>query len=86
MWGVDSDALQAIIEFFYSGECSLTFPNAVAVMDAANRLDVPSLSAAANTYVREALSVHTAVTILGHALQYKLSDLASSCLTIIHDK
>lgn len=86
VWGVDSDALQAIIEFFYSGQCNLTFPSAVAVMDAANRLDVPSLSSAANSFVREALSVNTASTILGHALQFKLSELAGSCLTVIRDK
>jgi hypothetical protein len=86
VWGVDSDALQSIIEFFYSGECRLTFPKAVAVMDAANRLDVPSLSGAANTYVREALAPQTASTILTHALQFKLGDLANSCLSVISDK
>lgn len=86
MWGVDSDALESIIEFFYSGICTLTFPGAVAVMDAANRLDVPSLSAAANTYVRDALSAHTATTVLAHSLQFKLTDLASTCLGLISDK
>lgn len=86
VWGVDSDALQSIIEFFYSGQCNLTFPNAVAVMDAANRLDVPSLSGAANTYVREALSVQTASTILTHALQFKLSELSNTCLSLINEK
>jgi hypothetical protein len=86
VWGVDSDALQSIIEFFYSGQCDLTFPTAVAVMDAANRLDVPSLSAAANTYVREALSVQTVSTTLTHALQFKLSDLTNTCLTLINEQ
>lgn len=86
MWGVDSGALESIISFFYSGQCSLTFPSAVAVMDAANRLDVPSLSAAANSYVREALTVQTASTILSHSLQFKLADLTHTCLELVNSR
>lgn len=86
MWGVDSGALESIIAFFYSGQCSLTFPSAVAVMDAANRLDVPSLSAAANSYVREALTVQTASTILSYSLQFKLADLTNTCLELVNSR
>jgi hypothetical protein len=86
VWGVDSGALESIIEFFYSGQCSLTFPAAVAVVDAANRLDVPSLSAAANSYVREALGVGTVSTILSHSLQFKLADLTNTCLELVSSR
>lgn len=86
MWGVDSDALQSIISFFYSGECVLTFPSAIAIADAAGRLGVPNLAAAAHEYVREALSVNTAATILGHALRFKLSNLVTACQDLIADK
>jgi hypothetical protein len=83
---VDSDALQAIIQFFYSGECLLTFPGAVAVMDAATRLDVPSLAAAAGSYVRGALAPATAPVILSRAVQYKLHDLSAACLQLIDER
>lgn len=86
MWGVDSDALQSIIEFFYSGQCLLTFPGAIGIMDAATRLDVPTLSAAAGSYVRAALGPTTVSTILDRAVRYKLHDLTGACLELIGDK
>jgi hypothetical protein len=86
VWGVDSDALQAIIEFFYSGRCELSFPAAIAIMDAATRLDVPALATAADAYVRGALSINTVCTILSRAVQYKLHDLTAACLQLAADR
>lgn len=86
VWGVDSDALEAIIQFFYSGECVLRFPGAVAVLDAATRLDVPVLAAAADSFVREVLHPSTVTTILGQALQFKMNDLSAGCFDYINNR
>ncbi|KAF8073156.1 SPL3 [Scenedesmus sp. PABB004] len=83
VWGVDSDALEAIIRFFYTAECTLSHPGAVAVLDAANRLDVPALAEAAGRYVRAALAPGTAASLLGQALHFKVTDLADACVAFI---
>lgn len=86
MWGVDSDALEATINFFYCGDCPLAFPGAISVLDAANRLDVPVLAAAADAYVRAALAPGTVTTALGLALQYKMADLTARCLELVRSR
>jgi len=51
VWGVDSDALEAIIQFFTLENAHWHFL-AIAVLDAATRLDVPALANAAEAFVR----------------------------------
>jgi hypothetical protein len=86
VWGVDSDALEAIIQFFYSGECSLAFPGAIAVLDAATRLDVPALANAAEAFVRGAIAPNTVTTTLASSLQFRMNDLAATCFDYINNK
>lgn len=88
VWGVDSDALESIVQFFYSGECLLTLDNGVAIMDAAVRLDVPVLAAAAERYVRTAAAAHAsaALTVLGSALRFKIADLVIACVAAINTR
>lgn len=86
VWGVDSDALEAIIRFFYTGECLLKFPEAVGVLDAAIRLDVPVLAAAADKFTRGCMHTATVTTILGQSAQYKINDLVAACLDFISSK
>jgi hypothetical protein len=38
--GVDSEALEAVIRFFYTGECPITVSTAVPLLDAAIKLEV----------------------------------------------
>lgn len=78
--GVNSDALEAVVRFFYEGRVLLTLGNAVAVMDAAQRLQVRSVAEAARGYVQSMLSARTAVALMVEALQYDLEDLADECL------
>ncbi len=78
--GVDSDALEAVVRFFYEGRLVLTLANAVAVMDAAQRLQVDAVAEAAHGYVRSALGARTAMPLLLDALRYEADDLADECL------
>jgi hypothetical protein len=86
VWGVDSDALESIISFFYSAECTLSYPGAVAVLDAATRLDVPALAAAAEEFIRETTHPTTVTTILTQSLQFKMSELAATCFDYINNR
>ena len=40
MQGVDSDALESVIRFFYTGECAIAVSTAVPLLDAAIKLEV----------------------------------------------
>jgi hypothetical protein len=86
VWGVDSDALESIISFFYSAECTLSHPGAVAVLDAATRLDVPALAAAAEQFIRETMHPSTVTTILAKSLKFKMSELAATCFDYINNR
>mgnify|MGYP001811258261 CR=1 FL=1 len=86
VWGVDSDALESIIYFFYSAECTLSYPGAVAELDAATRLDVPALAAAAEQFIRETMHPTTVTTILAQSLQFKMSELAATCFDYINNR
>lgn len=86
VWGVDSDSLEAIIRFFYSGECLLRYPDAIGVLDAAIRLDVPVLAAAADSYIRGCMHSATVTTILSQSAQYKINNLVSACLDFASNK
>lgn len=81
--GVDSDALELIVRFFYEGCLLLTPRNAVPVLDAAQRLQVASVADAARRYVRDALSARSAMALLVEALQYELDELADECLASV---
>ena len=48
--GVDALGLDAVLRFFYSGECTLDYNNVVPIHDAAHRLDVPNLVTACETF------------------------------------
>jgi len=48
--GVDALGLDAVLRYFYSGECSLNYSNVVAIHDAAHRLDVPNLVTACEAF------------------------------------
>ena len=64
MQGVDSDALETIIRYFYSGECPITISSAVPLLDAAIKLEVPGLMVACEQFVSQLLHPLTAVTFL----------------------
>jgi hypothetical protein len=83
VWGVDSGALEAVLQFFYTGECVLTFQNMVAILDAAQRLEVRSLSHAADGYIGNMTFPNTVTTILRQAIHYKIDDLAAQCMKYI---
>ncbi len=55
VWGVDSEALEAVVGCFYTGECKLTVTTAVPIMDAAQRLEVSSLAAFCERFITESL-------------------------------
>lgn len=86
VWGVDSDALEHLIQFFYSGECRIISSSAVPVYDAAQRLEVPNLAAACEGFIREILGASTCCMLLKQAEQYKVTDLANQCLACIEKR
>lgn len=62
--GVDSEALETVIRFFYTGECPITVASAVPILDAAIKLEVPGLVGACENFVNQLLHPLTAVTFL----------------------
>jgi hypothetical protein len=83
VWGVDSAGLEAVLNFFYSGECLLCYDNMVAVMDAAQRLDVKPLLDACNAFISTMMFPYTVTTILRQATDFKLQALVQNCLSYI---
>lgn len=68
------------MRFFYEGALLLTPRNAAAVADAARRLRVDSVAAAARAYVRGHLAPGTAAGFLLQALQCGAEELTEECL------
>ncbi|GAX77190.1 hypothetical protein CEUSTIGMA_g4636.t1 [Chlamydomonas eustigma] len=83
--GVDAAGLDAVLRFFYCGECNLDYRNVIPVYDAAHRLDVPSLVTACETFSVEALCPSTSCTLLQQALQFNMNDYAEQCMVIIRE-
>jgi hypothetical protein len=81
--GVDSDALEAVVRYFYEGSLLLTTANAVAVADAAARLQVRPLADGARAFVRGALAGRTAVALLMDALRFEAEDLVEEALACV---
>ena len=44
--GVDAIGLDAVLRFFYTGECLLRYTNVIPIYDCAHRLEVPNLVSA----------------------------------------
>jgi hypothetical protein len=51
--GVDSLALESVIRFFYTGECQLQAGSAIAVLDAAIKLEAKGLAAHVEGYINQ---------------------------------
>ncbi|GAX84352.1 hypothetical protein CEUSTIGMA_g11774.t1 [Chlamydomonas eustigma] len=73
--GVDSEALETVIRFFYTGECPITVSTAVPLLDAAIKLEVAGLSSACEQFVNQLLHPLTAVTFLEQSLHLKLDGI-----------
>jgi len=68
------------VRFFYEGRLVVTPRNAVALVDAARRLQVAPVAEAARGYARSVLGARTAVALLAEAVKYEVDDLADECL------
>ncbi|GBF91731.1 hypothetical protein Rsub_04035 [Raphidocelis subcapitata] len=83
--GIDADALEAVLRFAYEGAALLTPSNAVAVYDAAARLQVRALAGAARGYARRVIAGATAVAMLAEALKFEVDELveeATACAVL----
>lgn len=83
--GVDANALETIIAFFYSGECPITVATAIPLLDAAIKLDVPGLTAACEQFINQLLHPLTVVTFIEQSLAVKLdtvTDVGAAWRTI----
>ncbi|KAI8477353.1 MAG: hypothetical protein J3K34DRAFT_515702 [Monoraphidium minutum] len=78
--GVDPDALEDVIRYFYEGRLTLTPRNAAAVLDCARRLRAGGAADAAAAYLRGGLAPRGAVAALGEAMRYDLDDVAEEAL------
>ncbi len=78
--GVDSNALETVIGFFYRGEVLLTVNTVVPVYDVCLKLEVPGLAAACEQFVQQALSVGTCCIFLEAAVQLLLEHTVKLCL------
>lgn len=57
--------------------------SAVAVYDAAQRLEVPSLSGSLEAFLNEAMHPTTVCSILKQGLQFKVDEMVNTCLMYI---
>lgn len=81
---MDSDALEALIKFLYTGECAVTAASALPLCDAATRLlDVPNLAAACERFARDCLAPSTACLLLGQAARFKMQQMADDCQAVV---
>ncbi|GIL72369.1 hypothetical protein Vretimale_4149 [Volvox reticuliferus] len=81
--GVDSDALDTLIDSFYTGECPLTLATAASIYDAAVKLEVNGLPNAVEQFVSASLTPNNACLLLDRALSTKTGRLAEVCLQFI---
>ncbi|GLI68681.1 hypothetical protein VaNZ11_013167, partial [Volvox africanus] len=81
--GVDSDALDTLIDSFYTGECPLTLATAASIYDAAVKLEVNGLPNAVEQFVSASLTPNNACLLLDRALTTKTGRLAEVCLQFI---
>ncbi|KXZ48990.1 hypothetical protein GPECTOR_24g280 [Gonium pectorale] len=84
--GVDSDALDSLLESCYTGECGLSLASAAAVYDAAVKLEVTGLAPAIEQFVGGGLSPPTVVPMLERALGVKAARLVEICLGFIRGR
>lgn len=75
VWGVDSDALHAVLRFFYTGEATLTFATAAPLCDAAQRLEVTSLAQHCQAFLADVLHPSTVVAIYRQAVTLRMDEL-----------
>ncbi|GLC72495.1 hypothetical protein PLESTF_001253700 [Pleodorina starrii] len=81
--GVDSDALDTLIDSFYTGECPLTLATAASIYDAAVKLEVNGLPGAVEQFLSASLTPSNACLLLDRAMNTKTGRLAEVCLQFI---
>ena len=81
--GVDSDALEAIIRSFYTGNCPVSASSVCAVFDAASKLEVAAVEGACKQMVQSALGAGDCVTVLEQALKQGVEPLMQLCTDAI---
>lgn len=81
MQGVDSDALESVLRFFYTSECAIMATNVVPLWDACSKLEVPGLAQACEDYLRKHMTVGSVALFLDHALQLSMEELVEMLLT-----
>lgn len=86
VWGVDSDALETVLHFFYSGTCSLSYSAVVHILDAAQRLGVDNLAEACETFIHDVLDPSTCCSLFKCSSQYKMEELSLQCLNYIRKR
>ncbi|KXZ41683.1 hypothetical protein GPECTOR_322g32 [Gonium pectorale] len=79
--GVDSEALESVVRFFYCGECLLSTATVVPIHDVCLKLEVPGLGAGCEAYVQQSLNPATCMTYLGAAVRLLLEPTIKLCLS-----
>ncbi|PNH07455.1 Kelch-like protein 23, partial [Tetrabaena socialis] len=74
--GVDSEALETLVNSFYTAECPLELSRVPALYDAAIKLEVSSLAPALEQYLASALQPHNCCSVLELCLGVGVAQLA----------
>jgi hypothetical protein len=80
VWGVDSDALIAVLRCFYTGRCQLDVGSVIPILDAAQRLEVAPLARFAESYLARTAAHTNVCALLGQALHFRMPDVVAQLL------
>lgn len=83
MQGVDSEALESVIRFFYTAEILITMNTVVPLLDAAIKLDVGGLIVACEQFIQSLLYPATAIQFLQQSVHLKIEMLTEALSAFI---
>ena len=86
MQGVDSEALESVIRFFYTAEVILTMNTVVPMLDAAVKLDVGGLIVACEQFIQSLLYPATAIHFLQQSVHLKIEMLTEALSAFISSR
>ncbi|KAJ9523816.1 hypothetical protein QJQ45_020003, partial [Haematococcus lacustris] len=78
VWGVDSDALEAVVACFYTGECQVDLATVVPILDAAQRLEVVALKSFCEQYIASIAQPSNCLTLATQAMMFKMEPLVEA--------
>ena len=83
--GVDADALELVLRFFYTGDCPISITTAVPLYDTSTKLEVLGLASACEQFITQLMHPLTSSIFLEQALQLKM-DLTDMLLAYVRSR